>query len=311
MSAPDATRDAPTADAHGDTSWVDRTEYPFETHCVGLSAGSVHYVDERPADGGRETLLFLHGNPTWSFLYREPIRALGGEYRCVAPDYLGFGLSEKPDPKEFPYRPEDHAAVLAEFVEELGLEDLILVVHDWGGPIGLSYALDNPENVRALVVQNTFVWPVDDRLWSRAFSWLAGGPLGRRLCERYDAFTRVVMPLAFADRSRFPERVRAQYRHPHDDPADRTGTWVFPREIVGETDWLGSLWERRWAIADHPALLVWGMKDPAFDAAALRTFEALFRECETVELDDVGHYVAEEAGDRLTDAMREFLAGLD
>jgi haloalkane dehalogenase len=308
MSSSDAVGGVTTPDAHGDASWVDRRAYPFETDCVDLSAGSVHYVDEGPEDPAG-TLLFLHGNPTWSFLYREPIRALADEYRCVAPDYLGFGLSEKP--ADFSYRPEDHAAVIEEFVETLDLTDLILVVHDWGGPIGLSYALDHPENVRGVVVQNTFVWPVDDQRWSRTFAWLGGGPIGRRLCERYDAFARVVMPLAFADRSRFTDDVRDQYLAPHADREDRTGTWVFPREIVGETDWLASLWERRETLADLPALLVWGMRDPAFGTGPLRTFQALFRGSETVELDDVGHYVAEEAGDRLADAMRRFLDDLE
>ena len=313
MSSHDAIRDVSTPDPHGDTSWVDRTEYPFETDCITLSAGGIHYVDEGPEDpaDATETLLFLHGNPTWSFLYREPIRSLSEKYRCVAPDYLGFGLSEKPPAREFSYRPEDHAAVVEEFIEALDLEDVVLVVHDWGGPIGLSYALDHPENVRGLVVQNTFMWPTDDQLWSRAFSWLAGGPLGRRLCERYDAFTRVVMPLVFADRSRFPGHVREQYLRPHADPSERTGTWVFAREIVEERDWLASLWERRFAIADIPAVLVWGMQDPAFDPSALRTFQALFRESRTEAFDDVGHYVAEEAGGRLTAAMRTLLARLD
>lgn len=303
MSPVDSAATVQSDDQHTSVDWLDREAYPFDTHCIELSAGSLHYVDEAPADPAG-TLLFCHGNPTWSFMYREPIKTLSEKYRCVAPDYLGFGLSEHPD--GFSFRPEDHAAVLSEFVEELGLEDLILVVHDWGGPIGLSYALDNPENVRALVVQNTFMWP-SDRRFTRAFSWFWGGPLGRFLCDNYDAFTRVVMPMAFADRSKFPESVKAQYLGPHADPSTRTGTWVFPDEIVGQREWLRSLWEKRSAITETPALLVWGMQDPAFSTSDLRTFQALFGESETVELDDVGHYVAEEAGDRLTAAMAEFL----
>jgi haloalkane dehalogenase len=293
-----------STDVHDDLTWLDREAYPFDTHCVALSAGSVHYVDEGP-DDPEATLLFCHGNPTWSFLYREPIRELRAEYRCVAMDYLGFGLSEHPD--GFSYRPQDHAAVLAEFVEELGLDDVVLVVHDWGGPIGLSYALDHPENVRGLVVQNTFMWPTD-RTFTNAFSRFWGSTVGRWLCMEYDAFARVLMPLAFGDRSRFPADVREQYLGPHRDPVSRTGTWVFPQEIRNSAPWLRSLWDRREAIADLPALLVWGMADVAFTTADLRTFQALFTESETVELDGVGHYVAEEAGDRLTEAMAGFIA---
>lgn len=306
MSPADAAAGVQSDDSHGDLTWLDRDAYPFDTHCVELSAGSVHYVDEGPDDPAG-TLLFCHGNPSWSFLYREPIAALREEYRCVAMDYLGFGLSEHPD--DFGYRPEDHAAVLTEFVDELGLEDLVLVVHDWGGPIGLSYALDHPDNVRALVVQNTVMWDAEGAFAS-AFSWFWGGPIGRSLCTKYDAFTRVVMPALFADRSRFPPHVRTQYRMPHDDPESRTGTWVFPREITRSQEWLASLWDRRGAIADTPALLVWGMKDRAYSRSDLRIFQALLRESETVELDDVGHYIAEEAGGRLTAAMADFLDGL-
>jgi haloalkane dehalogenase len=291
---------------HVGTGWVDREAYPFESRCVGLSAGAVHYVDEGPREG--PTLVFLHGNPTWSFLYRHLIRGLQAEYRCVALDHLGFGLSEHPDPAAFSYRPSDHAAVFESFVAELGLTDLVLVVHDWGGPIGLSYAADHPENVRGLVVMNTWCWPAED-LPTRAFSWALGGPVGRWACERFDAFTRVVMPAAYADRSKLTPDIHAQYRRPH-PPGRRTGTWVFPRAIVGERAWLEGLWHRVELLEDHPALLMWGMEDPAFGEQSLRTFELLFRNAETVEFDGVGHYLQEEAGKDLVEPVRAFVSRL-
>lgn len=303
--------DAATAlDAAHDrsTEWLDRDAYPFESRCVGLSAGAVHYIDEGPEDGGRGTLLMLHGNPTWSFLYRHLVAGLSDEYRCVALDHLGFGLSEHPP--GFSYRPEDHATVVAEFVEALGLTDLTLVVQDWGGPIGLSYALENPENVRALVAMNTWFWPIDDDRTTRLFSRLLGGPLGRILCERYNAFARYVMPAFFADRSRLTPEIHRHYLEPLATPGDRRGSWVFPREILGETEWLTDLWARRAAIADHPALLVWGMEDAGFDPSMLRVWEALFTDATIHELDGVGHYVQEEMGPDLVPLVREFLDGL-
>ncbi|SFR53052.1 alpha/beta fold hydrolase [Halogeometricum limi] len=293
-------------DAHTDTSWVDRDAYPFETDCLRLTEGAVNYVDEGPSDPAG-TLLMLHGNPTWSFLYRHLVRGLSDRYRCVALDYLGFGLSERPE--EFSYRPEDHAVVVEEFVEALGLEDVILVVQDWGGPIGLSYAVDHPENVRALVVMNTFAWPVDDDAHFRRFSALFGGALGRVLCERYDLFTRVVMPLAFGDRRRFPASVREQYVAAHRG-RDRTGTWMFPRRVVGSSGWLASLWNRRERIAHLPTRIVWGMNDAAFRASELRTFEGWFEEASVVRLRGVGHYVQEEMGEDLVPYVREFLESL-
>jgi haloalkane dehalogenase len=297
-----------SAGVHGDTDWIDREAYPFETNCTGLSAGSVHYVDESPEHGDTEaTLLFLHGNPTWSFLYRHLIRGLSDEYRCVAPDYLGFGLSERPE--DFSYRPEDHAAVLEEFVDRLALEDVVLVVQDWGGPIGLSYAAKHPGNVAGLVVMNTFAWPVDDDPHFRRFSTLFGGSVGRLLCERYDVFTRVAMPLGFADRDKLSARVHEQYLAANRD-RDRTGTWTFPHCVVGSTGWLASLWSRRERFADVPTRLIWGMNDPAFRPSELRTFEGLFEDASVVRLRGVGHYVQEEMGEALVPYVREFLESL-
>ena len=287
--------------------WVDREAYPFESHYLDLDAGTVHYVDEGESPPDEPTLVFLHGNPTWSFLYRHLVRGLSGEYRCVAPDHLGFGLSDHPE--GFSYLPSDHAAVFEAFVDELGLEDLVLVVQDWGGPIGLSYAADNPENVRALVVMNTWCWPMDDRA-TRLFSWVAGGPIGRWACERFDAFTRLVMLTAYAERSKLTPEIHEQYRRTH-PPGRRTGTWVFPRAIVGEHAWLEELWERVGSLEGHPTLLAWGMEDPAFDVEKLRTFETFFRNSETVEFPGVGHYIQEEVGEELVEPIRTFLTALE
>jgi len=294
---------------HDDLAWLDRDAYPFETACLGLPAGAVHYVDDGPADGGHHTLLMLHGNPTWSFLYRHLIRELRREHRCVAPDLLGFGLSAKP--ADFSYRPADHAATVAELVETLGLEDVVLVVQDWGGPIGLSYAIEHSDAVRGVVLLNSVpIWPVDDEAHFRRFSWLAGGPIGRRACVRYNAFVRLVVPLAFADRSRFTRLARDHYALPLSDPADRTGTWVFPRELVGSTDWLRTLWSRRDALAPLPARILWGTEDPAFRAEELRTYEAVFDDPSVVRLRGVGHYVQEELGPDLVPYVRQFLDDL-
>lgn len=292
--------------AHTGTGWVDRSAYPFESKCLGLSAGAVHYVDEGPDDGGNATLLMLHGNPTWSFLYRHLLRGLRGEYRCVALDHLGFGLSERP--ADFSYRPEDHADVVEEFVDELGLEDIVLVGHDWGGPIGLSYAIDHPENVAGLVVMNTWMWPVTDDPHFARFSRLLGGRIGRELVERFDLFTRVIMPMGFADRSKFTDAARQQYRFANRN--DRTGIGVFPQAILGSQTWLSSLWQRRENVADIPARLVWGMEDGAFRPAELRTFEGLFEDSTAVRLYGVGHYVQEEFGAGLVPLVREFVAEL-
>jgi haloalkane dehalogenase len=246
----------------------------------------------------------LHGNPTWSFLYRYLVDGLSDEYRCIAPDYFGFGLSDKPP--EWSYRPEDHAHVVAEFIEELGLTDVTLVVQDWGGPIGLSYALERPENVASLVIMNTFMWPIEDRQ-TRLFGTVLGGPVGRYLIRRYNLFADQVMKLAFADRSRLTPAIHRHYLEPLATPDDRKGSWVFPRELVRSEAWLRGLWDRRGRIVDVPALLLWPMQDVGFGLPELRRWQALFPDARTVEVEDSGHYIQEEKGSELVPDVEEFL----
>jgi haloalkane dehalogenase len=285
-----------------DPPWLDRTRFPFESQFLDLPEGRVHYVDEGPRAG--PTLFCLHGNPTWSFLFRELISAFAGEYRVVAPDLLGFGRSDKP--ADFSYLPRDHARVVDRLVDGLGLDDVVPLVHDWGGPIGLNWATRHPDAVRGVVVSNSWMWPLDS--WDvRLFSRLLGGWVGREAILRGNAFVRVVVPLAFADRSRLSETVHRHYVAPLSTVDARTGSWVFPRELVGSRAWLGDLWERRDALSGKPLLLVWGLDDPAF-GPQLRRWQATFPRSRTVALDDCGHYVAEERGRELIAAVEGFLA---
>jgi haloalkane dehalogenase len=293
-----------SVDDDTDPAWLDRTLFPFDPHYRTLPAGRVHYVDEGAGSG--PTLLCLHGNPTWSFLYREVVTALSGESRVVAPDLLGFGLSDKP--AAFSYLPRDHARVVDRLVDELGLDDVVVLVHDWGGPIGLDWATRHPEQVSGVVVTNSWMWPHDSSR-VRRFSRLLGGALGREAILRYNAFARVVVPLAFADRSRLPPAVHRQYVAPLSTPGERTASWVFPRELVGSEAWLGDLWSRRETLADTPMLVVWGLDDPAF-GDELDRWQEKFPRTRTIPLDDCGHYVAEEKSTELVAAVEGFLATL-
>ena len=124
-----------------DKSWIDPLQYPFQPHYIAVGAGQMHYVDE----GRGKPIVMVHGTPTWSFMYRHLIKGLSDDFRVIAPDHIGFGLSDKPE--NWSYKPIDHAKNLAYLIESLGLEDITLVVHDFGGPIGLAYAVENPQNV--------------------------------------------------------------------------------------------------------------------------------------------------------------------
>jgi haloalkane dehalogenase len=265
--------------------------------------GRLHYVDE----GSGEPVLMVHGNPAWSFLYRHFVKELSEDHRCIAPDHIGFGLSDKP--QDWSYRPADHARNLQALIEQLELRDITLVVQDWGGPIGLSYAVEQPDNVRNLVIMNTWMWPVDDDWYYRAFSGFMGGPLGRFLIKRYNFFVNGVMKQATGDKSRLPKAIHQHYVRPMANPAERKGCWTMPKEIIASTDWLRGLWERRANIANKPTLILWGMKDIAFRKKELETWQELFTDCEVHRLPGVGHFVQEEYGPEVAPIVAEFLRG--
>jgi len=183
--------------------WLDRSAYPFRRHDIVLPQGRMHYVDE----GRGEPVLFVHGTPTWSFEFRALIRAVRGSRRAIAPDHLGFGLSERP--QGFAYTPEAHAHALATFVDQLGLERFALVVHDFGGPIALPLALARPERITQLVVMNSFMWPLDADPEIVRNATFAASPLGRMLYRHMNAALQQVMLNAYFDRDKLTPAIHA------------------------------------------------------------------------------------------------------
>ena len=283
-------------------AWLDRAAYPFASRWVEVEGARMHYVDE----GQGPTVLMVHGTPTWSFLYRHLITGLRDRFRCVAPDHLGFGLSDKPAGDG--YRPEDQARRLGAFVAALGLKDVALVVHDFGGPIGLGWALDHPDEVDRLVLFNTWMWSLAGEARYERAGRLLGGAVGRLLYERFGASLNVVFRRAVADRTRYTRAVHAQYAGPMREPAARHATWIYARELMGSSAWYDSLWRRRERLASWPALLVWGAKDPAF-ATALPRWRTVLPEADVVELADVGHAPPEERGPESARLVGRFLDG--
>jgi haloalkane dehalogenase len=283
---------------------VDKKEYPFESHWAELPNGSrMHYVDV----GSGETVLFVHGTPTWSFEWRRLIRALSPSFRCVAPDHLGFGLSDRPSDGE--YSPEWHARNLTDFVDRLDLANITLVVHDYGGPIGLPLALNRPGLVKRLVILNTFMWSLEGDKGVERAARLVGGDLGRFLYRRMNFSLRVITPSAFADRKKLTEAVHAQYLAPFPDPDSRGMVlWALARALLGSTAFYESLWGRRERLRSIPALLIWGMKDPAFRPHQLERWKSVLPQAEVIEL-PVGHWPQEEAPDDVIAPLRRFLVG--
>lgn len=289
-----------------ETDWVDRSAYPFAPHYFDTGEGRMHYVDEGPATGGPGgPVLFVHGTPTWSFLYRHLIAGLAGAHRVVAVDHLGFGLSDKPEGAA--YRPEDHARRLAALVDHLGLRDFALAVHDFGGPIGLSYAVEHPERVRRLVLFNTWMWSLRGRPAVERAGRLLGGPVGRLLYRRLNFSPRVLIPAAVGDRRRLTKAVHRQYLAPFPRPADRQAPWALAAALTGSTGWYESLWQRRDRLAGKPVLLAWGLKDPAFGPADLARWQDAFPRARVLRFPDAGHFVPEEEGPALVAPVAAFL----
>lgn len=294
----------PGGDPTGHPGWVDPAAYPFRARHFDSGEGRMHYVDE----GNGAPVVLVHGTPTWSFLYRRAIRELvAAGQRVIAPDHLGFGLSDKPPGAA--YRPADHARRLAALLQALDLRNVALVVHDFGGPIGLSYALEHADRVDRLVVLNSWLWPLDDDRHVVRGSRLLAGAVGRFLYTRLNASARWLIPAGFADRARLSLAVHRHYLAPFDEPNSRTAPWQFARELLGSSSWYQELWMRRTRLAGKPALLLWGMRDPAFGPAYLdRWRREVLPDAQVVELADAGHFVQEEAAEEVASRLVAFVA---
>lgn len=282
--------------------WLDRQAYPFRSRYCALPAGKLHYVDE----GSGPPVVMVHGAPAWSFLYRELIQGLRGEFRCIAPDLLGFGLSEKP--RDWTYRAQDQAAVLGQFLDALGLDGFALVAHDWGGPIGLAAALDRPGALRHVVLMNTWLWPMADNPAVEQLVTLYRSGFYRFLVRRFNASLKRLghTPIegAVADNT-----VHKQYLHPLRNPAERRGLETLADDLLEAGDWLDGLWGRREALHSVPALLVWGLRDPVCGPAALERWCTVFDHAAIARYPHAGHFVPEEAGAVLCPRVAAHLAG--
>jgi haloalkane dehalogenase len=274
--------------------------YPFTSRWLDHDVGRVHYIDE----GSGPTILFLHGNPTWSFLYRGVVVRLRQRFRCVAVDYPGFGLSARPD--DYGYTPGEHADVVRDLVRHLDLHDLTIMGHDWGGPIGMRVAADETARVRALAMANTWYWPIDD--WHlKAIGYVLGSaPMQKLLVDRNLMVERalpagVALPLAAG--------VLDHYREAQPGPRARRGVAELARQLLAGAAWLGELEDDvRERLAGLPLLLVWGMQDLAFPARYIGRFRDDFEHV-TIRRVPARHFVTEDAPAEVAAGLEEFVGG--
>ncbi len=272
-------------------SWVDRDLYPFTPETFATREGRVAYLDEGPRDA--PVVVLVHGTPTWSLEWREVIRLLAPHRRVIALDHLGFGLSDKPDDAAT-LTPAAHAVRLRALVERLDLRDVTLVVHDFGGPIGLPLALET-DRVARVVLMNTWMWSLAGDPGVARIDRLIQGPIGRFLYFTMNVSPETLLPSVLGDRALLTPRLHAQFLAPFAEKSSRTSLYALARALGGEGAYYGSLWEKRAALATKPLTIVWGMKDPAFTTTHLARWTEAFTHAEVTRLPDVGHFPAEEA----------------
>ncbi|MBN2725361.1 MAG: alpha/beta fold hydrolase [Deltaproteobacteria bacterium] len=264
--------------------WLNRDEYPFDSNWFELPMGKMHYVDE----GEGDSLVFVHGNPGWSYEFRKVIKAVSRTMRCIACDHIGFGLSDKPF--EWNYLPSSHADNFEKLMLHLGLDNIILVVNDWGGPIGLSFALKYPEKIKHIIITNTWMWSAENDPYYRKFSSFMGGPIGRFLIRNFNFFGKVVIKKCYADKKNFDSGIYAHLNTRN----DRKGCWTFPGQIIGSSRWLEQLWNDKEKLESVPKTLIWGLKDIAFREKEFETWRKSMVFQRIIPLLTSGHYPHEE-----------------
>jgi pimeloyl-ACP methyl ester carboxylesterase len=280
--------------------------FPFTPRYVTAGPVRLHYLDEGPRDA--RPLLFVHGNPTWSYLWRRQIAELSQRgHRCIAFDHMGFGRSDKP-PHLSAYSLQAHVDNALGLIDALALEDVVLVAHDWGGPIGLGALLERRERLHALVLMNTWAWELPSFLPPFLREFRSEG-LGEILALGGNLFVESI-PGGMARREVDPVMMEA-YRAPFPDYWSRAGMLAFQRDIpLTERDrsapLMSSIHERLPEL-EVPLLLVWGLRDRVFQPVFLDQWRELFPNANTVELDDAGHFLVEDRPEAVTEAVAAFV----
>lgn len=248
--------------------------------------------------------MFVHGTPTWSFVWRQQIKSLRRSYRCIAPDHLGFGLSDKP--AHFAYTPEAHAENLEKLLNHLQLKNITLVVHDFGGPIGLRYALRHPESVKNLIILNTWMWPLSEEKQLMKISRFMSGRIGRFLYRQGNFSARVLLPKGYHERKQLTKDIHRHYLKPLASPADRLGTWRFAVALNDSNPYFSKLWEERGKLNSIPKLIIWGEKDSLLPLSWLAKWKMAYPEAQVVQL-KAGHFLQDEKGGDVSEAIKAFL----
>lgn len=306
-------RTYPHLDVHTDLGGL----FPWGSRFVEQDGGvRMAYLDEGPRDA-RVTFLLLHGNPTWGFLYRRFVERLATRYRVLVPDHVGFGRSDKPQDRSY-YTLARHVENLTRLMDGVDASNVVPVIQDWGGPIGMGWALRHPDHVAGVVVLNTWAFvrePAMKLPW--LFKFLLHGRGGWRRIVRKNFFTEW-MVVRLLTSKKLDDAEKAAYRAPHPRPEHRVGVAMFPRMIPQTDEPQHPDWATMAGIEDaldegvlrdQPALIVWAMKDPAFRKPHLERWAGLFRSVDGPHrLPEANHYLQEDEPDAILDRIEPWAA---
>lgn len=289
-----------------ETDW--RSQYPFCSRHLQLDNLRYHYLDEGSKVGAADPMVMVHGNPTWSFYWRNLVKAFRGDHRVVVPDHIGCGLSDKP--QDYPYTLKQHISNLVRLFDELDLSNVTLLGHDWGGAIAMGAALERPNRIARIVLFNTGAFrphfvPFRIRICRTPF-------LGTFALRGMNLFARAAITMAVEHPEVMTPAVRSGLLAPYDSWANRIGVNSFVQDIPltkRHPTWqtLADIEDRLPTLADRPIKLIWGMKDWCFDPSCLEKFEAIFPAADVSRIEDAGHYVIEDASARIIPLVREFV----
>lgn len=284
--------------------------YPFQSNWLDLGGIRMHYLDEGPQDA--PIVLMLHGNPTWSFYYRNIIKALRGKFRCIVPDHIGCGLSDKPNDNQYSYTLKQRIADIESLMAHINPPQPVnLIVHDWGGMIGFGWASTRPDEIASMVVANTAAFAIPEQKKLPFGLWLARDTfVGAFLVRGFNAFSGLAARVAF--KKPVSAEVRKQYTGPYNSWANRIATLRFVQDIplkAGDPGFeiIEATEQRLPLFADKPCLLVWGEKDFVFDLHFLNKWKNILPKAKVLSYPNLGHYIFEDAGAPLTQAIADFL----
>ncbi len=289
---------------------VDKQLYPFKSHFLDIQGLKYHYLDE----GSGHPVVMVHGNPTWSFYYRNLVTQLSSEYRTIAPDHIGCGLSDKPGDDRYQYTLKSRVDDLEALLDHLGLvENITLVVHDWGGMIGMAYASRHPERIKRLVVMNTAAFHLPKAKSFPTALWLGRNTgLGAFLIRGFNAFSGIAAHICCKRNPLSPELRRA-YTEPYNSWANRIATARFVQDIPlkpGDSSYaiVQEVQDGLDRFASTPLLICWGVKDFVFSTEFLDEWLRRLPHAEHHRFEDAGHYILEDAKDEVIPLITDFLA---